>query len=148
MSGSSILFQAEVWAKKEYISAIGQPVNYLILGNLKTLDEETLHDIGNVELATQLCGLDNEVWRLDNLVKCSCQTGKVELVDTCKSTWQIGQANSTPECVVFGGGLEEGERRGGIFSNFQDHAPIHVTNELATTVSQNSRYVILENKNI
>jgi hypothetical protein len=57
-------FEAEVWAAKEYISAIGQPVNYLILGNLKTLDEEDLHDIGNVELATQLCGLDNVAWRL------------------------------------------------------------------------------------
>jgi len=105
-------FQAEVWAEKEYSSAIGQPVNYLILGNLKTLDEETLHDIGNVELATQLCGLDNEVWRLGNLVKWSCQTGKVELVDTCKSTWQIGQANSTPECVVFGGGAGGGRTEG------------------------------------
>ncbi len=43
-------FQAEVWAEKEYISAIGQLVNYLILGNLKTFDEEDLHDIGNVDL--------------------------------------------------------------------------------------------------
>ncbi len=110
-------FQAEVWAEKEYISAIGQPVNYLILGNLKTLDEETLHDIGNVELATQLSGLDNEVWRLGNLVKWSCQTGKVELVDTCKSTWQIGQANSTPECVVFWGGGRGRRENGGAESS-------------------------------
>jgi hypothetical protein len=50
--------------------------------------------------------------------------------------------------LLGGGAREEGERRGGIFSNFQDHVPIYVTNELATTVSQNSRYFILENKNI
>jgi hypothetical protein len=40
-----------------------------------------------------------------------CQTGKVQVVDTCKSTWQISQVNSTPECVVFWG--EGGVRVGG-----------------------------------